>query len=532
MRRGLRLVMTSRHCRDGGDAGAASAEYAGVLFVIAAVVVALIVVATPIGGAILVKICEAFGVQCGSALIDARARELGVPCVHARTDRTVGFDGTAYFVHAERLDADQISTAGDGSATVTLTQGGGVGAEAAYAAGNASAAATVVVGGDFGYQYNFPQDWGGRAAAEQFMNERRGDVNQYLDLISPGMQTAREGAHQLGSLARDSWDDAWTRVGLGPSDAERQMRDQQQALRSADAIQATVRVKGSLTADAEIPGVTGRGEVTGAVSGTLVVPMNRVGPDEAGESFSGAVEWDVGGSIAIDPTGGAMPPILNLGASAGETYGFEVTFSDEGVPQQFISTVERRGSRSTGVGARREGAASGGSFTADATRTDATITVITQTLDLTERQNLVAFNEFFIVHEAKLGELRGHVVDVRMGDGLDGFTRRWSALGQRLETDGFQATYEYRDSGDALSTAAEGNAGASHSGDDAPGDSPHQSSAYPDGGSAATKDKKGIKRGGFGVGGTQSHVERSLIGAVAQDNRYGGLEVPLATCAR
>ena len=48
------------------DSGAASLEYAGVLFVVVLLVGGVIGQATPVGGAIKSKICQALGVNCGA----------------------------------------------------------------------------------------------------------------------------------------------------------------------------------------------------------------------------------------------------------------------------------------------------------------------------------------------------------------------------------------------------------------------------------------------------------------------------------
>ena len=127
------------------------------------------------------------------------------------------------------------------------------------------------------------------------------------------------------------------------------------------------------------------------------------------------------------------------------------------------------------------------------------LTLETTTLDLKDAANRAAFDEFFITYGVDAGDVHAKVADIPLDGGIAGIAQRWDALQQRLDADGFEATYQYETSGDALS---------------------------------ANGGEKAAKAGGWGVGGEKTSSGRELVSAVARDNRYGGTEVPLATCGK
>ena len=123
----------------------------------------------------------------------------------------------------------------------------------------------------------------------------------------------------------------------------------------------------------------------------------------------------------------------------------------------------------------------------------------TTTLDLSVAENRAAFDQVFTVYGVDAGEVHAKVADIRLDGGIPGLVTAWSGLQQRLDADGFEASYQYETTGDSLS---------------------------------ATGGEKAAKAGGWGVGGEKTDSGRELVSAVARDNRLGGVEVPLATCEK
>jgi Flp pilus assembly pilin Flp len=374
------------------DDGAATLEYSGILFVVAAVVLALVASVTPVGDALLARICAALDAQCGTAAVDQRAKDLKIPCVFNQTDRSLGYNVNIEFVRGERKDTDQIKTNADGSASVTLTQGGGLGLEAAKstAGQGLEGKARITGNGDLGYVYNFPNAYGGHDAAQSFLDDRRGGLDQAVDIVVPGAQTIREGANQAGNAVSDGWDWATGKLGFGPSAQEKAAKERAQAAGTPDAVQVSLSLQGAA-------GVTANG---GLVKG---------------------------------------------GVDAGD------------------------------------------------------LQLSTTTLDLSVAENRAAFDQVFTVYGVDAGEVHAKVADIRLDGGLPGLVTAWSGLQQRLDADGFEATYQYETTGDSLS---------------------------------ATGGEKAAKAGGWGVGGEKTDSGRQLVGAVARDNRLGGVDLPLATCGK
>jgi Flp pilus assembly pilin Flp len=490
------------------DDGAATVEYAGVAFVVVMLVLTFVTLVTPVGYVIMAKICEAMGGSCSSLGPDARARDLKVPCVLRQTDRTLGYNVNVEFVRGDRKDTDQIRTSADGSATVTLTQGGGLGLEAAKQTGGkgAEGKARITANGDLGYVYNFPTDYGGRGAAEDFLGDRRSGVNQGIDIVVPGAQTVREGVNQAGNAVSDGWDWATDKVGLGPSAEEKAAKERAQAAGSPDAVQVSLSLQGAAGVSLDGGIVKGSGELSGQVKGTAVVALHQGGPDTSSSSFTGSAQFDIKGDVTLgvpgDPRDGTqdLPPILNLNGAYGQTVSYMVVFDENGDPTRLVLSHETRTKGGIGLNPPKVGVGSGGTTAGGkATADTGSLTLETTTLDLKDAANRAAFDEFFITYGVDAGDVHAKVADIPLDGGIAGIAQRWDALQQRLDADGFEASYQYETSGDALS---------------------------------ANGGEKAAKAGGWGVGGEKTSSGRELVSAVARDNRYGGTEVPLATCGK
>ncbi|WP_426562808.1 hypothetical protein ACPPVT_18405 [Angustibacter sp. McL0619] len=488
-----------------GDDGAATVEYAGVIFVVVALLLTFVTLVSPVGYAIMAKICEAMGGSCANLGPDARAKDLKIPCVFKQTDRTLGYNVNVEFVRGERKDTDQIKTNADGTASVTLTQGSGIGLEAAKSTTGkgADAKARITANGDLGYVYNFPAGYGGKHAAQGFLDDRRDGANQAIDIVVPGAQTIREGANQAGNAISDGWDWATGELGFGPSDEEKAAKERAQAAGTPDAVQVSLSLQGNagVTLDGGI--VKANGEVNGQVKGTAVVSLNQDGPDKSSSSFMGSAQFDLKGDVTLgipgDPRQGTpdIPPILNLNGAYGQTVSYQVVFDENGDPKMLVLSHETRTKAGIGVNPPKIGGTvkGGGKATADS----GTITLETTTLDLRDADNRAAFDSFFITYGIDAGSVHAKVADIPLDGGISGLTDRWAPLQARLDADGFEATYVYDTTGDALSA----NAG-----------------------------ENSFKAGGWGVGGENTTSGRELVSAVARDNRFGGAEVPLATCGK
>jgi hypothetical protein len=504
MRRMLRSAGDDE-CR---DAGAATVEYAGIGFVVVMLILTFVTLVTPVGYTIMAKICEAMGGSCASLGPDARARDLKVPCVLRQTDRTLGYNVNVEFVRGDRKDTDQIKSSADGSATVTLTQGGGIGLEAAKATGGkgAEGKARITANGDLGYVYNFPTAFGGRDAAQSFLDDRRSGVNQAVDIVVPGAQTVREGVNQAGNAMSNAWDWGTDKLGFGPSAEEKAAKARDQAAGSPDAVQVSLSLQGAVGASLDGGIVKASGELSGQVKGTAVVGLHDGGPDHASSSFTGSAQFDAKGDVTLgipgDPRDGTVdiPPILNLNGAYGQTVSYMVVFDDDGEPSRLVLSHETRTKGGMGLNPPKVGVGSGGTTAGGkATADTGTLTLETTTLDLSDAANRAAFDQFFITYGIDAGDVHAKVADIPLDGGLAGIAERWSALQERMDADGFEASYTYETTGDALSA----NAG-----------------------------EKALKAGGWGVGGEMTSGGRELVSAVARDNRYGGTEVPLATCGK
>lgn len=485
--------------RDGkGESGAASVEYAGVYFVVVVIVAALLLSVAPAGYAIMAKICEAFGTSCANIGPEARAKELNIPCITNQTDRTLGYNVNAYYVRAERKDTDKILVKNDGSASVTLTQGSGVGLEASKKSGGKAvdASARIVANGDLGYIYNFPKEYGGKGSAESFLGDRRSGVNQAIDIVVPGAQTVREGLNQAGHGIKNAWDWGTSKLGFGPSDEEKAAQARQQAMTTPDAMQVTLGLQGTGTVSIDGGLVKGSGELSGGVQGQVVVALNEDGPDKAVSSFTGSAKYDLKGNLTLGVPGdarqgiGDIPPILNLNGQLGQTASYKVVFDKDGQPSQLVTTIETRQNAGLGLDPKigRGGAA--------AKANSGTLTQESTTLDLTVPENRKAFDGVFTVYGVSVGGKDAKVADINTATVF----QNWGALQARQNADGYEVTYSYDTYGDQLS--------------------------------AKGKTEKDLKAGGFGVGGEKTSSSMALTNAVARDNRYGGAEAPLATCKK
>lgn len=174
-RRTVRHPGTRRHVR--GDDGAATVEYAGLIIVVVAIILSVVMAASPVGATIAARLCEAVGGSCGSTTPVAaddqptKACVVSTNTVNAKANVTIAFIdiGGERSVKVERFSDDTVRVTVAGEAAVqavlsspeaygklrVLDHGGMVGA-------GGSAGGGLLAGG--GLEYTFPDD----AAAGEF----------------------------------------------------------------------------------------------------------------------------------------------------------------------------------------------------------------------------------------------------------------------------------------------------------------------------------------------------------------------------
>jgi len=131
----------------GDDTGAASVEYAGVLFVVVAVVASIVLAASPVGGTIMAKICEAFGASCpvpGSLDADGD-RVPDKACTLDKDDQNIDASVSIAFIDLGADGTMSVERMSDGTYKVTV--GGKAGAAAVASAGEAKGGLKI---GDYG----------------------------------------------------------------------------------------------------------------------------------------------------------------------------------------------------------------------------------------------------------------------------------------------------------------------------------------------------------------------------------------------
>jgi hypothetical protein len=507
--------------RPSGDTGAASLEYAGVLFLVGAVIASLLLFATPIGAAIQERLCAAVGAVCGSAAAEQRAEELGVKCTVARTNRDLGYDVAVAGYRGERKDTDGITTFGDGTSVVTMTQGSGAGVDGSSGTrgGGVGVNAKATVNGDLGYVYSFPAELGGPAAAERFLGRERDGLGQAIDIVVPGMQTLDEGATRVVDGAGNFVEDRiLSPIGMGPSAQERAERERRQRAETADAVTVSLSVQGSAGVNVgagtpargpqgQAPGTPGAGTTEGplaagvqvkvVVKGTSTIGLTTGRSDSVSSSFTGSASAGVDLNVLLGLPGDVgqrdIPPFLTVAGQASAAGSYKVVFDKDGNPSQLVLaydyglggkaglTPPKLGSREVKVGLN-----SGGG----------TVTERTVILDLDRstpegRANHAAFDRMFAVVGVDAG---GRTAKVAVPDTTDiaGFFAGWAAMNDRIDRDGFIVDASYSENKRA--------------------------------------DDVGAKFLGTGLGGNRSTTTRRLEDASLFDNRFGGTEVALASC--
>jgi Flp pilus assembly pilin Flp len=508
-----------RLARWGGERGAGSIEYAGIILLVSTLLAASIAApaADVIGGRVAYAICKAFekiGAGGGNCVDPQdRARDLAIPCVLNQTNRTLGYNVNVNFVRGDRKDTDQVQTKADGSGSVTMSQGSGIGVEASKKqpklpegesrAIDFSGTARAGVMGDLGYIYNFPNEYGGADAAKSFLDTRRGGVGQAVQIVVPGAQTLDEGATRAANTIEDGWNWVKTQVGQGPSPKEQAAIDARHNAGTADAVTASVSLQGVVGGSADAGIAKGSVELNGSVKGQTTVALNTTGPDKGTSSFTGEAKYDLSGNLTLGIPGdpikgiGDIPPFLNVGGGYGNSAQYTVTFDKDGNPDKLVFTTETRKSGNGGL--KPSIPIKGTKLNPTAGVKVGEVTRETRTLDLNDPTNLALFNKVFDTAGVSLDGHTGKIVSpsVYTQAMVPEFLANSIALWQRTDADAYIANYTYDMYGDNIGT---------------------------------TLDKEKGFKGGWGVGGEKTSTTLTLTGATGQDKRFNTPEVALATC--
>jgi len=392
-----------------GDRGAASVEYAGVVFVAAALVVAVAALATGIGRSVVERICAAFDVAC--ALVD-RVDGSDVVCPVFQSEHTNGFDASIDFLGVRREDGDRLTRNSDGSARVRLAQsttagvdatagklalrsgaaaGGSGGTRVGRAAGKTAgktgsgaadegtglgeltAEASVRAGGDVALLFDFSAADGGAVAAQDFVDHERGALGQAADAVVSGRQVYAQGLHEVGHRAREGWWDLSSRWGAGPTDEQRAAEDLAHRNGGADAVEVSLLVEAAAAASGEVP-VGGAGVGLDAEERlTATVSLHDEGPGRPASSVTGVLGGGASAGASWVPFGDGPAASGGVGGGAAATGEWTAVFDSEGNPLELAVTTERS-------------SAAGGEGRA---------TVESWSLDLTDPANRAVFDRSF-----------------------------------------------------------------------------------------------------------------------------------------
>jgi hypothetical protein len=507
----------TRRVRAGGDTGAASLEYAGILTVVGLVVGALILTATPIGGALKSRVCEALDASCGNVAAQERFDKLA-KCVVRRDDRTLAFGGNVRFVNVDRKDGDRFAVNSDGSASITLSQstaaGVGITGKTVKKGGKDtpfSVDAKIQAAGDVAYVYNVPESWGGEDTAQQILDDKAGGIDRYGNLIlGPWATSAAEGVNRLADGVGTGVRWVLDKTGIDDESAEeRAARERAESLSQADAIQVSLGLQGSASVSGDAGLVKGSASGTAAAKGTVQVSLNGSGEDKASNSFTatvdlkgtleGVVGWPGDGRPGQAPTGD-IPPFLSGALVGGALWSYRVDYDNDGNPTKLTLTTEQSGQFQGGLKPPKVGLPGGNgvSINGKANGAVGSMSVEEVVLDLTDPANRAAFDDLFLTYGVGVADHHAQVSQMRIYE-FSTLMDRAQALQERVMQDALVMRYEY----DLYGT----NVGA-----------------------GGQQRQSGADFVVAGVNWESSSLSRELTSATAYDMSQGGLEFQIVDC--
>lgn len=403
----------------GGEQGQSTAEYLGVLLLIAAIVAALVMagIGPLVARGIERAICLiTSGPEASCALVSERASE--VKCMTDRQNRQFGYNVTAFSVRADRSLNDRLSVyGGDAPSTVTLYEGGGAGVEGMVGRKKAlEASGHVSLLGEVGYQYEFD----GEEGARDFLEARRGGLERYAELAIPGSTSLQSG---LDFLRRE----------VGPAlGCESCASDE----RVPDKLVAKVGVRAQGNVSADSGHVGGAAQATLSETGTVTHDVE-----------TGARTFQVGlkgnGVVAGGLESNQLPVELKgmLGGTASGS--LKVKFDASGEPQTLVTTTKTGYSYGAEGGANAEALEAPDVNDLSVSEQRGRLDVKEARLDLTVPENRAAFEEVF--------QPVGETMVVPKSQSPDSYMDNVQGLADRYAEDGLfvRSTYDRDVSGDS-----------------------------------------------------------------------------------
>lgn len=501
-----------------GDMGAASLEYAGVLSVVGLVVAALILGATPIGGALKSQICAALDAVCGNAAAQDRFDKLA-KCVVRRDDRTLAYGGNVRFVNLDRKDGDRFAVNSDGSASITLNQSaaGGLGItgksprKANGEDSPFSVDARLQGVGDVGYVYNVSQSWGGEEMARSILDDKAGTLDRYGNLVlGPWVTSAEEGLDRAADGIGNGWRWVMDKSGIDHESAEEQAaRERVESLSQADAIAVSLGLQGQASVSGDAGLVKGSASGTATAKGTVQVSLNSDGEDAAGNNFTGTVDlkgtlegvvgWPGTGPPGQAPTAD-IPPFLSAALVGGALWSYKVDYDGDGNPTKLTMTTEQSGQFQGGLKPPKASLPGGGGLSVNgkANASVGTASVEEIVLDLTAPENRAAFDDMFATYGVGVDGHQAQVSAMKLFE-FDTLMARAEALSDRLVDDALVMRYQYDLSGTNV-------------------------------GAGGQQRQDGLDFAVAGVNWENSSLTRELTSATAYDMAQGGLEFEIVNC--
>jgi len=166
----------------GTDRGAATVEYTGMIMFIAILILSLLMLATPIGGTIAAKLCEAVGTTCGTSTTADRNAPPEEPCTLTEDGTQVDASATVWFVNVGADGEMMVEKMSDGTYRVTV--GGDLGVSAAVSAGELYGSMQVGdVGTAGGGQAGVSAGVSGGAGVEYTFTSKD-DADEFTDFVT------------------------------------------------------------------------------------------------------------------------------------------------------------------------------------------------------------------------------------------------------------------------------------------------------------------------------------------------------------
>lgn len=192
----VRRLLSRVRDETAGDRGAGTVEYIGVLLVVGALVLSLLMAASPLGGSIAAKLCQALGTTCAApgAVAQEKAPPTD-PCTVQTDDTNVKFGVSVAFIDIGDQGKLAVQKMSDGTYKVTV--GGDLGVDASLTAGEAKGKLVIAdYGGELGAEASIS---GGvfAGAGNEYTFKNAADAGKFTDWVT--RQVAKQGIKSIAS---------------------------------------------------------------------------------------------------------------------------------------------------------------------------------------------------------------------------------------------------------------------------------------------------------------------------------------------